>query len=245
MNSNQTKIRKNNKQYQLNYKKIFKVMIDPGHGGEDPGAIGKNNTYEKNIVLQVSQRLQSIIQKKSYIKVYMTRNKDIFVSLKHRILEARRKKIDLFISIHTNSVKNKLAQGASVFILSKKSAINVAEKHLLNTKYSIKKFIGIPSSGDYYLDNTMFDLLQNSTMHESFKFGSKILNSLGRITKLHKNTLNYAGFAVLKYPEIPSILIELAFISNLQEEIKLNNPYYQQKIAEAIFNGIQMYLFNK
>lgn len=220
-------------------------MIDPGHGGEDPGAIGKNNTYEKNIVLQVSRRLESLMQKKSYIKVYMTRNKDVFVSLKHRITEARRKKIDLFISIHANSVKNKLAQGASVFILSKKSAINVAEKHLLNVNYSIKKFIGIPSSGDYYLDNTMFDLLQNATMHESFKFGSKILNSLGEITKLHKNTPNYAGFAVLKYPEIPSILIELAFISNLQEEMKLNNQNYQQKVAEAIFNGIQLYLLNK
>uniref|UniRef100_A0A1B0C123 MurNAc-LAA domain-containing protein n=1 Tax=Glossina palpalis gambiensis TaxID=67801 RepID=A0A1B0C123_9MUSC len=168
-------------------------MIDPGHGGGDPGAIGKNNTYEKNITLQVSQKLKYLMQKNHYIHVYMTRNKDIFVSLKNRISQARR----------------------------------------------------IRSSGDYYLDNTIFDLLQTATMRESLRFGRHILNSIGKITKLHKHNVDYAGFAVLKYPEIPSILIELAFISNVQEEIKLKNNDYQQKIAEAIFRGIQIYLSNK
>ncbi|MDQ1237665.1 MAG: N-acetylmuramoyl-L-alanine amidase [Wigglesworthia glossinidia] len=236
---------KNKNTDNLNLKKIFKIMIDPGHGGGDPGAIGKNNTYEKNITLQVSQKLKYLMQKNHYIHVYMTRNKDIFVSLKNRISQARSNKVDLFISIHTNSVKNTSAKGASVFILSKKSAINVAEKHSLSIHDSIEKFIGIRSSGDYYLDNTIFDLLQTATMRESLRFGRHILNSIGKITKLHKHNVDYAGFAVLKYPEIPSILIELAFISNVQEEIKLKNNDYQQKIAEAIFRGIQIYLSNK
>ncbi|BAC24414.1 b2817 [Wigglesworthia glossinidia endosymbiont of Glossina brevipalpis] len=245
-NINEKNKKKENKKKLSKNKSIITIMLDPGHGGEDPGAIGQKNTYEKNVVLQIAKRIYNLIQKKPYMRVYMTRNKDVFVSLKDRIIKARRKKIDIFISIHTDSAKKKFVKGASVFSISRKEANIVAEKYYSNNYHFIENIIGIKKSNDEYIDHTIFDLIQNFSINESVKFGKQILNSLEKITDLHKKNIGQAGFAVLKAPEIPSILIEIAFISNLQEEKNLNNSIYQQKVAKAIFEGIEKYyLLNK
>ncbi len=220
------------------------IMLDPGHGGEDPGAIGKNKTREKDIVLQIARRLRGLIQKEANMRVFMTRNEDVFIPLKVRVAKARKLRADLFISIHADAFTNRAARGSSVFALSTKGATSTTARFLAQTQNEADQIGGISKSGDRYLDHTMIDLLQTATINDSLKFGKEVLNRMGKINKLHKSGVDQAGFAVLKAPDIPSILVETAFISNLEEERKLLTSSFQQKIAESIFAGIKAYFAN-
>ncbi|MDR0806359.1 MAG: N-acetylmuramoyl-L-alanine amidase AmiC [Enterobacteriaceae bacterium] len=217
------------------------IMLDPGHGGEDPGAIGKNGTKEKDIVLQIARRLRTLIQKQSGMKVYMTRNEDVFIPLKVRVAKARKQQADLFISIHADAFSDRSARGSSIFALSTKGATSSAAQYLANSQNEADQIGGVSKSGDVYLDHTIFDLVQTATIGSSLKFGKEVLGRMGRVTKLHRNKVDQAGFAVLKAPDIPSILIETAFISNLEEERKLKTAKFQQQIADSVFAGIKTY----
>ncbi|KAA1195254.1 N-acetylmuramoyl-L-alanine amidase AmiC [Photorhabdus heterorhabditis] len=220
------------------------IMLDPGHGGEDPGAIGKYKTREKDVVLQIARRLKSIIQREPNMKVYMTRNEDVFIPLKVRVAKARKMRADLFVSIHADAFTNRAARGSSVFALSTKGATSNTARFLAQTQNEADQIGGVSKSGDKYLDHTMFDLLQTATINDSLKFGSEVLRRMGNVNKLHKNRVDQAGFAVLKAPDIPSILVETAFISNLEEERKLKTARFQQQVAESIFAGIKAYFKN-
>lgn len=217
------------------------IMLDPGHGGEDPGAIGKNRTREKDIVLQIARRLRTLIERESNMKAYMTRNEDVFIPLRVRVAKARKQRADLFVSIHADAFTNRAARGSSVFALSKKGATSTAARYLAETQNESDLIGGVSMSGDRYLDHTMFDLVQTATINDSLVFGSEILKRLGKVNKLHKSRVDQAGFAVLKAPDIPSVLVETAFISNLEEERKLRTSHFQQQIAESILSGIKAY----
>lgn len=218
------------------------IMIDPGHGGEDPGAHGKFNTREKDIVLKIGRRLKALIDKEVNMRAHMTRNEDVFIPLKVRVAKARKLRADLFISIHADAFSNRSAKGASVFALSTKGATSAAARFLAQTQNESDLIGGVSMSGDRYLDHTMLDMLQRQTISDSLKFGQEVLTRLGRINVLHKRSVDQAGFAVLKAPDIPSILVETAFISNVEEERKLRTPGYQQQVAESILAGIKAYV---
>lgn len=218
------------------------IMLDPGHGGEDPGAIGKRGTKEKDVVLQIARRLRTLIQKEPKMKVYMTRNDDVFIPLGVRVAKARAQHADLFISIHADAFTNRSASGSSVFALSTKGATSSAAKYLAQTQNESDQIGGVSKSGDRYLDHTIFDLVQTATINDSLLFGKEVVGRMGKINKLHKKQVEQAGFAVLRSPDIPSVLVETAFISNLQEEAKLRTARFQQQIAESIFAGIKTFL---
>ncbi|MDE9516763.1 N-acetylmuramoyl-L-alanine amidase AmiC [Xenorhabdus bovienii] len=217
------------------------IMLDPGHGGEDSGAIGKYKTREKDVVLQIARRLQALIKREPGMKVYMTRNEDVFIPLQVRIAKARKMQADLFVSIHADAFTNRAARGSSVFALSTKGATSNTARFLAQTQNEADLIGGVSKSGDEYLDHTMLDLVQTATINDSLKFGSEVLKRIGKVNKLHKNSIDQAGFAVLKAPDIPSILVETAFISNLEEERKLKTAKFQQQVAESIFAGIKAY----
>ncbi|WP_370426708.1 N-acetylmuramoyl-L-alanine amidase AmiC [Pantoea vagans] len=218
------------------------IMIDPGHGGEDPGAHGKYKTREKDIVLKIGRRLKALIDKEPHMKAYMTRNEDVFIPLRVRVAKARKQRADLFVSIHADAFTSRAARGSSVFALSTSGATSAAARFLAQTQNESDLIGGVSKSGDRYLDHTMFDMVQRQTIHDSLKFGKEVLHRLGRINHLHKRTVDQAGFAVLKAPDIPSILVETAFISNVEEERKLRTTRYQHQVAEAILNGIKAYV---
>ncbi|WP_422431830.1 MULTISPECIES: N-acetylmuramoyl-L-alanine amidase AmiC [Gammaproteobacteria] len=218
------------------------IMIDPGHGGEDPGAHGKYKTREKDIVLKIGRRLKALIDKESNMKAYMTRNEDVFIPLRVRVAKARKQRADLFVSIHADAFTSRAARGSSVFALSTSGATSAAARFLAQTQNESDLIGGVSKSGDRYLDHTMFDMMQRQTIHDSLKFGKEVLHRMGRINHLHKRTVDQAGFAVLKAPDIPSILVETAFISNVEEERKLRTTRYQHQVAEAILNGIKAYV---
>ncbi|WP_369789845.1 N-acetylmuramoyl-L-alanine amidase AmiC [Rouxiella sp. WC2420] len=217
------------------------IMLDPGHGGEDPGAIGKHKTREKDVVLQIARRLQKLIKQQPNMTVYMTRNEDIFIPLKVRVAKARKQRADLFISIHADAFTSRAARGSSVFALSTKGATSAAARFLAHTQNESDKIGGVSKSGDRYLDHTLFDLVQTASINDSLRFGKEVLTRIGKVNHLHKHKVDQAGFAVLKAPDIPSILVETAYISNLEEERKLRTAHFQQQIAESILAGIKAY----
>lgn len=220
------------------------IMLDPGHGGEDPGAIGKNRAREKDIVLQISRRLRTLIQneKSMKMKALMTRNDDVFIPLRVRVAKARSQQADVFVSVHADAFTNRQARGSSVFVLSTKGASSSAASYLAQTQNEADEIGGVSRSGDAYLDNTIFDLVQTKTITDSMKLGNEVLKQMKKINKLHKNAVEQAGFAVLRAPDIPSILVETAFISNIEEERKLRSASFQQQVAKAIFDGIKTFL---
>ncbi|MCW2257975.1 N-acetylmuramoyl-L-alanine amidase [Providencia alcalifaciens] len=220
------------------------IMIDPGHGGEDPGAIGKYKTREKDVVLQIARRLKALIDKDPEMRAHMTRNEDVFIPLQVRVAKARKMQADLFVSIHADAFTNRSAHGSSVFALSTKGATSNTARYLAQTQNEADLIGGVSKSGDVYLDHTMLDLVQTATINDSLKFGDEVLSRMGKVNRLHKNKVDQAGFAVLKAPEIPSILVETAFISNLEEERKLKTAKFQQQMAESIFQGIKAYFRN-
>ncbi|TCV92609.1 N-acetylmuramoyl-L-alanine amidase AmiC [Biostraticola tofi] len=217
------------------------IMLDPGHGGEDPGAIGKYKTREKDVVLSIARRLRTLIARQPNMKVFMTRNEDVFIPLKVRVAKARKQRADLFISIHADAFTNRAARGSSVFALSTKGATSAAARFLAQTQNAADDIGGVSKSGDRYLDHTIFDLMQTATINDSLKFGKHVLQRLGKVSHLHKKSVDQAGFAVLKAPDIPSILVETAFISNVEEERRLRTARFQQQVAESILAGIKAY----
>ncbi|OCG71075.1 N-acetylmuramoyl-L-alanine amidase [Gilliamella sp. Occ3-1] len=218
------------------------VVLDPGHGGEDPGAIGYNRTREKDIVLQIARRTYNLLKKEANIKVYMTRNEDVFIPLKVRVAKARSLRADLFISIHADAFTNRSVGGSSVFALSTRGASSSAASYLAQTQNEADQIGGVSRSGDKYLDNTILDLVQKTTLNNGVLLGNAILNRMKKINKLHKQSLEKAGFAVLKAPDIPSVLVETAFISNITEEKKLKTASFQNQVSKSIIDGIKDYL---
>lgn len=212
-----------------------------GHGGEDSGAVGKYRTREKDVVLQIARRLRALIDKEGNMKAYMTRNEDVFIPLKVRVAKAQKQRADLFVSIHADAFTSRQPSGSSVFALSTKGATSTAAKYLAQTQNASDLIGGVSKSGDRYVDHTMFDMVQSLTIADSLKFGKAVLEKMGNINNLHKNRVEQAGFAVLKAPDIPSILVETAFISNVEEERKLKTAKFQQEVAESILAGIKAY----
>ncbi|VEB88432.1 N-acetylmuramoyl-L-alanine amidase [Citrobacter koseri] len=217
------------------------IMLDPGHGGEDPGAVGKYKTREKDVVLQIARRLRALIEREGNMKVYMTRNEDIFIPLKVRVAKAQKQRADLFCLYPCGRVYQPTAQRFIRFCALDEGRDQYGGKIPRATQNASDLIGGVSKSGDRYVDHTMFDMVQSLTIADSLKFGKAVLNKLGRVNNLHKNQVEQAGFAVLKAPDIPSILVETAFISNIEEERKLKTAKFQQEVAESILAGIKAY----
>ena len=222
--------------------RMVTIVLDPGHGGEDPGAVGRGGSYEKNVTLSVARRLKAKIDATHNMRSVLTRDGDYFIPLHHRVQKARRVQADLFVSVHADAFIKPTARGSSVFVLSENGASSSAARWLA-TKENSADLIGGVNIGvkDPYLARTLLDLSQTATINDSLKLGASVLGELGRINTLHKGQVEQAGFAVLKAPDIPSILIETAFISNPEEEKRLNDEDYQERMADAILKGIRRY----
>jgi N-acetylmuramoyl-L-alanine amidase len=220
------------------------IMLDPGHGGEDPGATGPAGNHEKNVVIRIAHRLKALIDNDNNMKAYMTREDDVFIPLGVRVAKARKLNADLFISIHADAFTTPMASGTSVFALSEKGATSAAARFLAQSQNESDLIGGVKltSGRDRYLANTLFDLTQTATINDSLKLGRLVLSQAGELNRLHRGKVEQAGFAVLKAPDIPSILVETAFISNPDEEQRLISGDFQQKMAEAIYAGIKTYL---
>jgi N-acetylmuramoyl-L-alanine amidase len=218
------------------------IAIDPGHGGEDPGAIGPRGTYEKNVALAIAKRLKTLVDAEPNMRAMLTRDDDYFVPLGVRVQKARRVQADLFISIHADAFREPNARGSSVFALSENGATSAAAKWLAQKENSADLIGGVDlARQDPVLARTLLDLSQTAQINDSLKVGRQVLDGIGTHNALHKATVEQAGFAVLKAPDIPSILVETAFISNPDEELKLRSERHQRKFAESIHDGIARY----
>ncbi len=222
--------------------RMVTVVLDPGHGGEDPGAVGRGGSYEKNVTLQVARRLKARIEGEKGMRCVLTRDADFFIPLHHRVAKARRMQADLFVSIHADAFIKPTARGSSVFVLSENGASSTAARWLAQRE-NAADLIGGVNVGvkDPYLARTLLDLSQTATINDSLKLGRAVLSELGNVNTLHKAQVEQAGFAVLKAPDIPSILVETAFISNPEEEKRLNDEAYQGRIADAVLRGVKRY----
>ena len=218
------------------------IAIDAGHGGEDPGAKGRKGTREKDVTLAIARRLKEAIDREPNMRGVLTRDDDFFIPLQGRVQKARRINADLFISVHADSFIRPDARGSSVFALSENGATSVAARWLAKKENEADLIGGVNLDvSDPYLKQTLLDLSQTATINDSLKLARAVLDNLGKINTLHKGSVEQAGFAVLKAPDIPSILVETAFISNPAEEKKLKDESYQQKLAESILSGIKHY----
>ncbi len=218
------------------------IAIDPGHGGEDPGAIGRRGTYEKNVVLAIARKLKSLVDAEPNMRAMLTRDDDYFVPLAERVQKARRVQADLFISIHADAFREPNARGSSVFALSESGATSAAAKWLAQKENSADLIGGVDlDRRDPVLARMLLDLSQTAQISDSLKVGRQVLEGIGTHNALHKATVEQAGFAVLKAPDIPSILVETAFISNPDEELKLRSDHHQQKFAGSIRDGVARY----
>jgi len=218
------------------------IAIDPGHGGEDPGAIGRRGTYEKNVTLAIARRLKSILDAEPGMRAMLTRDDDYFVPLRARVQKARRVQADLFISIHADAFREANARGSSVFALSEHGATSAAARWLAQKENASDLIGGVNlDARDPVLARTLLDLSQTAQINDSLKVGRQVLQGIATQNTLHKATVEQAGFAVLKAPDIPSILVETAFISNPDEERMLRDERHQQRFAEAIATGIRKY----
>ncbi|MCG7402337.1 MULTISPECIES: N-acetylmuramoyl-L-alanine amidase [Caballeronia] len=222
--------------------RLLTVAIDPGHGGEDPGAIGGQGTYEKHIALDIAKKLRAKIDAQPNMRAMMTRDADFFVPLNVRVQKAQRVSADLFVSIHADAFTSPEARGSSVFALSEHGASSAAARWMANKENSSDQVGGINvKSQDASVNRALFDMSTTAQIRDSMRYGSFVLNEIGGINKLHKGSVEQAGFAVLKAPDIPSILVETAFISNPDEETRLNDDAYRDKMANAIMKGIKRY----
>jgi len=218
------------------------IAIDPGHGGEDPGAIGRRGTYEKNVALAIGRKLKALVDAEPNMRAMLTRDDDYFVPLADRVQKARRVQADLFISIHADAFREPNARGSSVFALSESGATSAAAKWLAQKENSADLIGGVDlDRRDPVLARTLLDLSQTAQINDSLKVGRQVLEGIGTHNALHKATVEQAGFAVLKAPDIPSILVETAFISNPDEELKLRSEHHQQKFAGSIRDGVARY----
>ncbi|MCC7547462.1 MAG: N-acetylmuramoyl-L-alanine amidase [Burkholderiales bacterium] len=226
----------------LTIDRLVTVAIDAGHGGEDPGAIGAKGTQEKDITLAIARRLKTLVDAQPGMRAVLIRDGDTFVALHERVSKARKLHADLFVSIHADAFVKPHARGSSVYALSAKGATSAAARWLAKKENDADLIGGVSLDvADPYLKQTLLDLSQDGNIRHSVKLGQAVLARLGELNTLHKPRVEQAGFAVLKAPDIPSILVETAFLSNPGEEEKLKRASYQQKMAQAIFAGIQAY----
>jgi N-acetylmuramoyl-L-alanine amidase len=218
------------------------IALDPGHGGEDPGAVGRRGTYEKNVVLAIARKLRVMIDAEPGMRAMLTRDDDYFVPLAQRVQKARRVRADLFVSIHADAFKVPTARGSSVFALSENGATSAAANWLAQKENAADLIGGVNLDvRDPVLARTLLDLSQAAQINDSLKVGRHVLEGIRQINPLHKPAVEQAGFAVLKAPDIPSILVETAFISNPDEELKLRSDRHQRSFAESIHGGIRRY----
>lgn len=224
-------------------KNQFVIALDPGHGGRDPGAIGKKGTREKDVALSVAKKMKDLINRTSGYRAILTREGDRFVSLRNRVKKAREAEADIFVSLHADSFRSPNAKGASVYALSLSGASSEAARWIAEKENASDLIGGISlDDKDDLIASVLLDLSQSATIQDSLELGSEVLSHLGKVSRLNNNQVQQAGFAVLKAPDMPSILIETAFLSNPAEEKKLRNPKHQQKLARAVFSGIQKHL---
>ncbi|WDZ96928.1 N-acetylmuramoyl-L-alanine amidase [Herbaspirillum sp. WKF16] len=226
----------------LQLTRMITIALDPGHGGEDPGATGARGNREKDVVLSIAKRLKRKIEQYPNMRVMLTRDADFFVPLGQRVVKARKVQADLFVSIHADAFVQPTARGSSVFALSEKGASSTAARWLANKENSADLIGGVNiKTHDRQLASVLLDLSTTAQINDSLRVGNAVLKEIGGINKLHKGAVEQAGFAVLKAPDIPSILIETAFISNPEEEAKLTDERYQDQMADAILTGIRKY----
>ena len=219
------------------------IVIDPGHGGEDPGARGRRGSLEKEITLTIARRLKDLVEAEPDMRAVLTRDADFYVPLQVRVDKARRVKADLFVSIHADAFVKPHARGSSVFALSERRATSEAARWLAKKENEADLVGGVNIDvKDKYLAQTLLDLSQTATIDHSLRLGHSVLGELGQVNTLHKARVEQASFAVLKSPDVPSILVETAFISNPDEEKRLNDDAYQNQLARAILAGIKRYL---
>ena len=222
--------------------RLIIVALDPGHGGEDPGAIGPGGTREKDVVLQIALRLRERINQQPNMRAYLTRDADFFVPLHIRVQKARKVQADLFISIHADAFFTERPQGASVFALSDKGASSSAARWMADKENSADLVGGVNvKAKDAQVQKVLLDMSTTAQISDSLKLGSAMLGEIGAVGKLHKPRVEQAGFAVLKAPDIPSVLVETAFISNPDEEAKLRSEAYQVQLADALMRGVSRY----
>jgi len=223
--------------------RLATIAIDAGHGGEDPGAIGRRGSREKDITLMIARRLKALIDAEPNMRALLTRDGDYFLPLNVRVDKARQVKADLFVSIHADSFVRRDARGSSVFALSERRATSEMAKLLAKKENESDLIGGVNFKGkDSYVTQTLLDLSQTATIDHSLRLGGSVLKQLGSVNDLHKPRVEQASFAVLKAHDVPSILIETAFISNPQEEKRLTSKPYQDKLARAILAGIKDYI---
>ena len=226
--------------------RLIIIALDPGHGGEDPGAIGPGGTREKDVVLKVAhllrERINATTVNGSPMRAFLTRDADFFVPLQVRVQKAQRVQADLFVSIHADAFLTPAARGASVFALSQSGASSSAARWMANKENKADLVGGLNvQAKDVQVQKALIDMSTTAQINDSLKLGSAVLGEVGRVGKLHKANVEQAGFAVLKAPDIPSVLIETAFISNPEEEAKLKSDAYQEQLADAILRGIRGY----
>ncbi len=215
------------------------VVLDPGHGGHDPGAVGKQRTYEKDVVLAIARRLRKLIDAEPGMRALMVRDRDVYIDHWARMEIARSANADLFVSIHADAVEDRRARGSSVYALSLEGASSEAARRLAADQNA--SLIGGVELTDKEPDlaRVLMDLSQTATLNSSIEIGQLVLNQMGGVNRLHRRTVQQAGFIVLKSPDVPSILVETAYISNPQEEQNLRSAAHQEKLAQAIFSGIR------
>jgi N-acetylmuramoyl-L-alanine amidase len=226
--------------------RLIIIALDPGHGGEDPGAVGPTGTREKDVVLQIAQRLRTRINASvingNPMRAYLTREADFFVPLHIRVQKARRVQADLFVSIHADAFLTPTARGASVFALSRSGASSTAARWIADKENRADLIGGVNvRHHDSHVAHALLDMSTTAQINDSLKLGSALLGEIGNVGRLHKGQVEQAGFAVLKAPDIPSVLVETAFISNPDEELRLRSDSYQEQLADAIMRGIQRY----
>jgi N-acetylmuramoyl-L-alanine amidase len=222
--------------------RLIIVAVDAGHGGEDPGARGRGGTYEKNVTLAIAKKLKERIDQEKNMRAFLIREADYYVPLHMRVAKAQQVRADLLVSIHADAFVRPHARGSSVFALSERGATSAAAGWLAKQENDADMIGGVNLEGkDRYLKMTLADLSLSAQINDSLKLARAVLSELGGVNALHKQDVEQAGFAVLKAPDIPSILVETAFISNPEEERKLRSDAYQKKMAEAVFTGIKRY----
>ena len=222
--------------------RLVVIALDPGHGGEDPGATGPSGLHEKDVVLAIALLLRDRINANPSMRAMLTRDADFFVPLQERVKKARRVQADLFVSIHADAFLTPEARGASVFALSQSGATSTAARWMANRENAADLVGGVNVSvKDQAVMRALLDMSTTAQIKDSLKLGGEVLGQIGKVGRLHKGSVEQAGFAVLKAPDIPSILVESAFISNPEEESKLRDPEYRHQLVEALATGIQRY----
>ena len=237
---------KTSQQERSQRKEHFVIAIDPGHGGRDPGAIGKKGTREKDIALAVGKKMKTLVNRTPGYKAILTRDADRYVSLRNRVKKAREVEADIFVSLHADAFSKSHVKGASVYALSLSGASSEAARWAAKKENASDLIGGISlDDKDDLIASVLLDLSQTATIQDSLELGSDVLSQIGKVSRLNNKKVQQAGFAVLKAPDMPSILIETAFLSNPAEEQKLRSPKHQQKLAKAVFSGIRSHLKNR